>query len=36
MYDLVARTGERTLALAHVPIAHVKELVRVDLTLLQL
>ncbi|MGD0051425.1 MAG: carboxypeptidase-like regulatory domain-containing protein [Vulcanimicrobiaceae bacterium] len=36
MYDLVARTGERTLALAHVPIAHVKDLVRVDLTLLQL
>ncbi|HTW83143.1 MAG TPA: carboxypeptidase-like regulatory domain-containing protein [Candidatus Sulfotelmatobacter sp.] len=35
MYDLVARAGERTLALEHVPIAHVKELVRVDLRVLQ-
>jgi hypothetical protein len=35
MYDLVARAGERTLALEHVPIAHVRDLVRVDLTLLQ-
>jgi hypothetical protein len=36
MYDLVVRSGHRTLALEHVPIAHVQDLVRVDLTLLQM
>ncbi len=35
MYDLVVRSGERTLAKEHVPIAHVKTLVRHDLRLLQ-
>jgi len=36
MYDLAARSDERTLAREHVPIAHVKTLVRVDLRLVQL
>ncbi len=36
MYDLIARAGERTLALEHVPIANVRSLVRVDLRLIQL
>jgi hypothetical protein len=34
-YDLVARAGERTVALEHVAIAHVKDLVRVDLRIVQ-
>ena len=36
MYDLVVRAGERTVAHEHVPIAHVKTLVRHDLRLVQL
>lgn len=36
MYDLVVRNGERTLAREPVAIAHVKELVRRDLRLVQL
>lgn len=35
MYDLIARSGERRLALEHVPIFNVQELVRVDLRLVQ-
>ena len=36
MYDLIARTGDRTLALEHVPIADTRTLVRVDLKIVQL
>jgi protocatechuate 3,4-dioxygenase beta subunit len=36
MYDLAVRAAERTVAFAHVPIAHVKELLRVDLRVVQL
>jgi hypothetical protein len=36
MYDLAVRSDERTVAFAHVPIAHVKDLVRVDLRVVQL
>ncbi len=36
MYDLAVRAAERTVALAHVPIAHVKELLRVDVRVVQL
>jgi hypothetical protein len=36
MYDLVVRSGERTLTHEHVAIAHVKDLVRRDLRLVQL
>jgi len=36
MYDLVVRSGERTLSREHVAIAHVKDLVRRDLRLIQL
>ena len=35
MYDLIARSGERRLALEHVPIFNVRDLVRVDLRLVQ-
>ena len=35
MYDLVVRDGNRTLAREHVPIAHVKALVRRDVRVLQ-
>ncbi len=36
MYDLTARAGERTLALAHVPIANVRELIRADMRVVHL
>lgn len=36
MYDLAVRAGDRTLAHEHVPIAHVKTLVRQDLRIIQL
>jgi hypothetical protein len=36
MYDLVARAGDRTLLQEHVAIAHVKELIRRDLRIVQL
>ena len=36
MYDLAVRADDRTVAFAHVPIAHVKSLVRVDLRVVQL
>ena len=36
MYDLIVRSGERTLVHEHVAIAHVKDLVRRDLRLIQL
>jgi hypothetical protein len=36
MYDLFVRAGERTLAKEHVPIAHVKHFVRLDLRLIQM
>jgi hypothetical protein len=35
MYDVVVRAGERTLDRSHVPIAHVKSLIRHDVRLLQ-
>jgi carboxypeptidase family protein len=35
-YDLAVRSGDRTLAHAHVPIAHVKSLIRHDLRIIQL
>jgi hypothetical protein len=35
-YDLAVRAGDRTLAHQHVPIAHVKSLVRTDLRIIQL
>ncbi|MDB5095371.1 MAG: Carboxypeptidase regulatory-like domain [Candidatus Eremiobacteraeota bacterium] len=35
-YDLAVRAGDRTLAHQHVPIAHVKTLVRTDLRIIQL
>lgn len=34
-YDLAVRSGERTLALEHLPIAHVKDLVRRDVSVVQ-
>lgn len=36
MYDLAVRADERTVAFAHLPIAHVKNLLRVDLRVVQL
>ncbi len=36
MYDLAVRADERTVAFAHLPIAHVKDLLRVDLRVVQL
>lgn len=36
MYDLAVRADERTVAFAHLPVAHVKNLVRVDLRVVQL
>ncbi|GAC1581165.1 MAG: hypothetical protein NVS3B7_16120 [Candidatus Elarobacter sp.] len=36
MYDVVGRVGERTVAHAHVPIAHVKTLVRHDMRIVQM
>ncbi|MEA2663669.1 MAG: Carboxypeptidase regulatory-like domain [Candidatus Eremiobacteraeota bacterium] len=36
MYDLAVRAAERTVAFAHLPIAHVRDLLRVDLRVLQL
>ncbi|MDB5041293.1 MAG: Carboxypeptidase regulatory-like domain [Candidatus Eremiobacteraeota bacterium] len=35
-YDLAVRSGDRTLAHQHIPIAHVKTLVRTDLRIIQL
>ncbi|HEY4442306.1 MAG TPA: carboxypeptidase-like regulatory domain-containing protein [Candidatus Elarobacter sp.] len=35
-YDVAVRTGDRTLVHQHVPIAHVKALVRTDLRIIQL